>query len=97
MLRATLMTTTLLFASSTYAACEPDALEIGDTGPASQRVCEMLEARFPRSNISIVDREIYSGNSVEVIASVDGQKESLTYQLVGADWALAEPTLASGF
>ncbi len=94
MFRTTLMTTALLFVSSTYATCVPDAPEIGDTGPSSQLVCKMMESQFPQAEIAIVDREIHGAHRVSVIADVDGQAQSLTYQLVGADWRLAKPSLA---
>jgi hypothetical protein len=94
MFRTTLMSATLLFASSIHATCVPDAPEIGDTGPSSQLVCKMMESQFPQARISIIDREIHGANRVSVIADVDGQAQSLTYQLVGADWRLTEPALA---
>ena len=94
MIKISLMTATMLFASATYGACESDSSEIGDTGPASQLVCKMLESRFPQAEVTIIDREIYSANKVSVIANVDSQEQFLTYQLVGADWRLVEPSLA---
>ena len=49
MLRTVLMTAVLPFTFSTHAACVTDTSEIGDTGPASRLVCQMLEKQFPNA------------------------------------------------
>jgi hypothetical protein len=95
MLRTIVFPLSLLVASAAQAVCIPDAPEFGDTGPGSERVCGALTSQFPRSDIRIVDRKIHSGNSVSVVASVDGRVVALAYDLVGSDWVLAEPTVAA--
>lgn len=97
MLRTILFSLTLISTSVTYGACLPDTAEIGDIGPGSQLVCNMLEARYPQSNIAVLDRKIHSQNTVLVIVSVDGQSESLKYNLRGADWMLTEPSFADSY
>ena len=94
MLRTFMLPLALSVSSISHGACWLDSPEIGDIGPGSQLVCNMLESRFPHSDIAILDRTIHSHNSVSVIVAVDGQPESLDYQLTGADWKLIAPTLA---
>lgn len=94
MLKTIMLPLTLTFTSVSFAACLPDFPEIGDIGPGSKLVCNMLESRFPHSSIAILDRRIRSHNSVSVIVTVNGQPESLKYQLTGADWKLTETALA---
>ena len=97
MLKTILLPLSLTFSSVAFAACLPDSPELGDVGPDSQLVCTRLGARFPQTNIVVVDRKIHSPNSVSVIVTVDGQSESLEYKLIGADWELTEPALAGSY
>ena len=72
----------LLVSFPLYATCTPDAPEIGDIGPDSQRVCEQLASQFPQSDIAILDRSIHSPEAVSVMVSLDGRQQSLEYQLI---------------
>ena len=87
----------LAFSSVSYGACMPDSPEMGDIGPSSELVCDLLESQIPRTNIAIIDRKIHSPNSVSVIVLRDGQSRSLQYKLKGADWELIEATLAGSY
>lgn len=84
-------------ASTSYAACLPDAAEIGDNGPGSLYICEMLEARYPQLEIEILDRRIVSSDTVAVYLEMGGQAEVLEYNLVGAQWQLAETSIAGSY
>ena len=95
MLKSILIPVLLTTTSVSYGACLPDATEIGDIGPASQLVCDMLEVRSPNSDITILDRTIESHNAVSVAVDINGRTELLNYRLTGADWRLAEPALAA--
>ena len=97
MLRIISLPLALTFSSVSYGACLPDAPEIGDVGPGSELVCDMLESRIPDSNIAILDRKINSPNTVSVIVMLDGQSKTLEYKLKGADWELIEPILAGSY
>ncbi|MCW8903420.1 hypothetical protein, partial [Sedimenticola sp.] len=66
MLRINPFLMTLLLASASYGACQQDAAEIGDIGPESQQVCQMLEGRFPESSSVIIDRQIHSGSNISI-------------------------------
>lgn len=71
-----------------HAACLPDAPELGDIGPASERVCNLLEDRFPGARLTVDDRSIHSPTAVTVSASVNGRRVQLDYRLIGLTWAL---------
>jgi len=76
--------------SEAHAACLQDSIEIGDIGPSAELVCDRLEARFPHSDIALLDRAIHSRQSVSVGVAINGHLETLKYDLRGADWKLAE-------
>lgn len=84
----------LIFAGPAAADCVPDSEEIGDIGPGSSRICEMLESRFPGADSRIGDREIHSAESVTVVVSLDGRMRYLDYRLIGPDWVLKTPQVA---
>jgi hypothetical protein len=94
MTRKLLFLLILALAANVQADCVPDREEIGDTGPASSRVCEMLDKRFPEADFKILDREIHSGKSVSLIVLSGSETLSLDYRLVGADWVLEKPRVA---
>jgi len=94
MLRTILLPVTLSLSSISYGSCQLDSPEIGDAGPDSQRVCDMLESRSESSDITILDRKVHSARSVSVIIELDDQLRTLEYELSGADWKVAEPALA---
>ncbi|MCP3852888.1 MAG: hypothetical protein GY694_22070 [Gammaproteobacteria bacterium] len=97
MLRIISISLALTFSSVSYGACISDSPEIGDIGPRSELVCDLLEPRVPNSKITILDRKIHSSNSVSVIVLLDGQSRTLEYKLKGADWELIETTLAGSY
>ena len=97
MLKVSIFTLSLLVVSTSQAGCLPDAYEIGDIGPGSDRICNMLEAQLPHSDIVIVDRKILSKNDISVTLVVDGKIDSLKYKLSGADWKLARPNIAQRY
>ena len=68
------------------AACLPDAPELGDLGPDSGRVCDVLEHELPGTTLAVDGRSIHSATAVTVSASVDGRPVLLDYRLVGLTW-----------
>jgi hypothetical protein len=70
------------------AACLPDAPELGDLGPDSGRVCDVLEHELPGTTLAVDGRSIHSATAVTVSASVDGRPVRLDYRLVGLTWEL---------
>ena len=84
----------LTMSSASYSACQLDSPEIGDIGPGSELVCDMLETRSQNSSITILDRMPKSNRAVSILVDVDGQKQSLNYRLVGANWRLADQVTA---
>jgi hypothetical protein len=74
-----------------FALCIPDAAEMGDIGPSSERVCRALEQRFPVRKTAVENRTILSPDSVAVQVSIDGEPMVLTYELTGFSWNLATP------
>jgi len=90
MLKTILLPLTLSFSSVTYGSCLLDSPEIGDIGPGSQLVCQLLESRFPQLDIAILDRKIHSYDTVSVIVEVNDQHETMEYKLKGADWKLTK-------
>ena len=95
MIQYILIPAALAIAAGAQAACVTDSTELGDIGPGSSLVCESLEAQYPDSDLSVVNREIHSGERVSIQVLVDGNARSLTYRLVGADWLLKAPQVAS--
>lgn len=95
MIKIILLPMALAFAGGCNAACVKDSVEPGDTGPGSSLVCESLEVRYPDSDLAVLNREIHSGEQVSIRVSVDGHPRSLTYRLVGPDWVLEAPQVAS--
>lgn len=85
---------TMGVASVSHAACLPDASEIGDAGPGSELVCDMLEAKFPQLEIAIVDRKIHSGSDVTLELVIGNRPETIDFELVGARWQPVETTIA---
>ncbi len=85
MLRTILISLSLTVSSASYGACQLDSPEIGDIGPGSELVCNMLESRVPNSDIAILDRKIHSPNTVSVIVMMDGKPETLEYKLKRAN------------
>ena len=97
MLKVISISLALTFSSVSYGTCLPDSPEIGDIGPSSELVCDLLESQVPDTNVAIIDRKIHSSNSVSVMALLDGQSRTLEYKLKGADWELIEATLAGSY
>ena len=95
MIKYILIPVALAFAGGSSAACVTDSVEPGDTGPGSSLVCKSLEVQYPESNLAVLNREIHSGEQVSIRVSVDGHARSLTYRLVGPDWVLEVPQVAS--
>lgn len=77
-----------------HAACLPDAAELGDAGPGSDLICDVLDARYPQAEIVILDRQILSPDAVIVQLEMAGRPEEIAYRLVGARWQLEEATIA---
>ncbi|MCW8908558.1 MAG: hypothetical protein OQL28_15040 [Sedimenticola sp.] len=89
MLKVLMIPLTLLLSSSVHAGCQMDPPELGDIGPDSGLVCEMLEHQHPYSaQIRVLDRALYSRNRVRVMVALDNHPASLLYDLVGANWRL---------
>lgn len=84
MYRTTLSLLALIMPSLVNSACPQDSVEIGDIGPDSQQVCDMLKTHFPSSDVVILDRHILSSHAV----SVNDHFKSLRYSLVGPNWKL---------
>lgn len=81
----------VLLTSTVYGGCEIDSAELGDNGPESLLVCNMLEQQHPYAkNIKVLDREPHSRSRVRVLIAVDNRQVSLLYDLVGANWRLTE-------
>lgn len=97
MIKTILFTLTLAVIPGAHAACLQDSPEIGDIGPSSQLVCDLLEARFTQSDIAILDRKMHSRDTVAVIVAMNGQLQSLEYNLHGADWKLTEPHFVNSY
>lgn len=93
------MRKTILFAALlsmtgiSHAICVTDAPEIGDVGPASEYVCDMLDAWIPQANIAILDRTPLSPDSVSILVSLNGHQKFLKYVLSGPRWVLSEEAL----
>ena len=94
MFRSLLLSIILTASSTAYAACYLDSPEIGDIGPGSELVCDMLETRSQNSSITILDRMPKSNKAVSILVDVDGEKQSLNYRLVGANWRLEDQVTA---
>jgi hypothetical protein len=97
MLKTMLLPLTLTASSLSYAACLPDSPEIGDSGPSSEMVCEMLETKHPGNQFEIIDRVIRAQDSVKVIVMVGDKPASMEYKLVGADWKLTQPNFLNPY
>ena len=95
MIKSITILLTLACATGSQAECLSGNWEIGDTGPGSSRVCETLEAQFPEASLAVVDRRIHSADEVSVVVTVDGRAQALDYRLIGADWVLEPPGIAS--
>ena len=85
----TLMACLSLVNLPAFALCAPDAPELGDIGPSSERVCRALERRFPAENTTVETRTILSPEAVAVLVSDDGEPMVFTYELTGFNWTLA--------
>lgn len=89
--KAIMVLVALLLSSAVYGGCQIDSPELGDIGPDSRLVCDMLEHQHPYSrDIKVLDRELHSRNRVRVLIAVDNRQASLLYHLVGANWRLIE-------
>ena len=86
MFKKILLPITLIFAPQAHSACQPDAAQIGDIGPSSQIVCQLLESQFPQSESSIVDRKIITENAISINVVIDGKAQLLSFNLKGANW-----------
>ncbi|MEJ2613025.1 MAG: hypothetical protein P8179_23965 [Candidatus Thiodiazotropha sp.] len=76
----------LTLAANAHATCVPDTLEIGDSGPGSFQVCQVLGDHYPDANINILNRTIQAADKVSILVSVNGQMQWIAYQLAGPDW-----------
>lgn len=94
MTRHMLFALSFCFAAASQAACTPDTVEIGDTGPDSSQICQKLQQRYPDAQLEILDRQIHTAESVSIVVSVDGEIQPLGYRLVGADWVLTKSQIA---
>ncbi len=72
------------------ATCVTDSPEMGDIGPSSELICNLLERQFPESALAVRGRSIHSPTEVSVVTSVDGRPVSLRYELSGYTWRLDE-------
>lgn len=97
MFKTTILTLGILITFNSYADCLQDTLEIGDTGPSSQLVCNALVTIYPDKDIVITGREISSQNNVTILLTIEGQEGSLKYRLVGADWMPSQPLIANHY
>lgn len=89
MYKALMIPIALFLSSSVHGGCQADPPELGDIGPDSGNVCEMLEHQHPYSEqIRVVDRELYSRSRVRVMVALDNRPASLLFSLVGANWRL---------
>ncbi|MES9957240.1 MAG: hypothetical protein ABW086_09335 [Sedimenticola sp.] len=86
--RKSLTLMALVLPSLVQGACIQDSVEIGDTGPDSQQVCDLLNAHFPRSDAVIINRDIHASDSVTVKVSLNDRIKLLNYTLSGATWSL---------
>jgi hypothetical protein len=90
MIKQTLILAILPVAVGAHATCLTDPPEMGDIGPSSELVCNGLQHRFPGAALVVEGRSIRSPTEVAVVASVDGKRVSLHYELAGYAWQLAE-------
>ncbi len=95
MLKQVLMFSTILISSTTFAACVEDTPEIGDIGPSSSYVCEILSGQDPRRETVIHDRTILTPDSVSISLSFNGRPYKLRFVRSGFDWVLMEEAVAS--
>ena len=97
MFKRTILILILLAVSNANADCLQDTLEIGDIGPESQLVCDRLDSMYPGKHIEITGREIRSQSNMTIYLTIEGQKDSLSYRLVGANWMPCQPLIANNF
>jgi hypothetical protein len=90
MINLKLLSCMLIATSGVQAQCLVDSPEIGDIGPASERVCTYLEQRFPTSALQVRSREIRSPRYVSLLVSVDGKPDRIEYELSGMNWSVTQ-------
>lgn len=86
MLKKILLPLALIIAPQAHSACQPDVAQIGDVGPSSQSVCELLEAQYPQADSAVVGRKIVTDSAVSLNVVIDGKPQLLSFNLKGADW-----------
>ncbi|MCG8426454.1 MAG: hypothetical protein MI754_03750 [Chromatiales bacterium] len=94
MIKKILIPLALVASSATQASCLTDVPEIGDIGPGSDQVCDLLRVTFPAASTAVIDRDVRGNNTVVVKVLVDEQPKFLHYHLIGVEWRLLDLRLA---
>lgn len=95
MFKIVLLSLALSLSTVVNGSCLPDPPELGDIGPDSNVVCQLLESWLPESNIAILDRNFPAYDTVSITVEVDGRHETIEYKLERADWKLTKSTFLS--